>query len=100
MVVNVYRSIVAELYDPALAIIVACLKMRDDSFTSFTNANLSMTEAQKWIFAKSKFKKPAIFAGYLPLIRNAVSHAGTHSIVYEEERVVFRKIQRAKIRKS
>ena len=94
-VINVYRSIVAELYDPALAIIVACLKMREGSFTSFTNANLSMSESQKWDFAKSKLQKPAIFAGYQPLIRNAVSHAGTHSIVYEEERVVFRKIQRS-----
>jgi hypothetical protein len=94
-VINVYRSIVAELYDPALAIVVACLKMRAGSFTSFTNANLSMSESQKWNFAKSKLKKPAIFEGYLPLIRNAVSHAGTHSIVYEEEQVVFRKIQRS-----
>ncbi|WP_343522018.1 hypothetical protein [Pedobacter sp.] len=95
MVVNVYRSVVAELYDPALAIIVACVKMREGTFTSFTNANLSMSESQKWDFAKSKLKKPEIFAGYLPLIRNAVSHAGTHSIVYEEERVVFRKIHRS-----
>lgn len=94
-VINLYRSIVSELYDPALAIIVACLKMREGSFTSFTNANLSMSESQKWDFSKSKLQKPAIFAGYLPLIRNAVSHAGTHSIVYEEERVVFRKIQRS-----
>ena len=94
-VVNVYRSIVAELYDPALAIIVACLKMREGIFTNFTNANLSMPESKKWDFAKSKLKKPEIFAGYLPLIRNAVSHAGTHSIVYEEERVVFRKIERS-----
>ncbi|WP_025144867.1 hypothetical protein [Pedobacter jeongneungensis] len=78
-VINVYRSIVAELYDPALAIIVACLKMREGNFTSFTNANLSMSESQKWDFAKSKLQKPAIFAGYQPLIRNAVSHAGTHS---------------------
>ena len=93
-VINLYRSIVAELYDPALAIIVACLKMREGSFTSFTNANLSMSESQKWDFAKSKLEKQAIFEGYLPLIRNAVSHAGTHSIVYEDERVVFRKIQR------
>ena len=54
-----------------------------------------MPESKKWDFAKSKLKKPEIFAGYLPLIRNAVSHAGTHSIVYEEERVVFRKIERS-----
>ncbi|MBE9601483.1 hypothetical protein [Pedobacter sp. MC2016-24] len=94
-VINVYRSIVSELYDPALAIIVGCLKMREGSFTNFTNANLSMSESQKWNFAKSKLKKPSILEGYLPLIRNAVSHAGTHSIVYEEEQVVFRKIQRS-----
>lgn len=94
-VVNVYRSIVAELYDPALAIIVACLKMREGSFTSFTNANLSMSESRKWNFAKSRLENPAIFAGYQPMIRNAVSHAGTHSIVYEEKRVIFRKIQRS-----
>ena len=98
-VINVYRSIVAELYDPALAIIVACLKMREGSFTNFTNANLSMSESQKWDFAKSKLQNPAIFEGYLPLIRNAVSHAGTHSIVYEEKRVVFRKIQRSEMPK-
>jgi len=93
--VNLYRNIVADLFDPYLSIIVACLKLKESKFESFLQANLSQTEFQKFEYASSRLKGSTIFNGYDPLIRNAVSHSGTDSILYENDGIIFKKIKRS-----
>lgn len=95
--VNLYRNIVSDLFDPYLSIIIACLKFKENSFASFTQANLSSGEFHKVEFAQSRLKGTAMFIGYNPIIRNAVSHSGTHSILYRPDEVIFRKIERTNL---
>lgn len=92
--VNLYRNIVSDLFDPYLTIIVACLKFSEGKFRSFTHSNLFAGEFHKVNFAQARMKGTALFNGYVPMIRNAVAHSGTHSIIYQAEHVVFRKIER------
>lgn len=93
--VNLYRNIVSDLFDPYLSVIIACLKFKENSFSSFTQANLSSSEFHKVEFARSRLNGTAMFQGYHPIIRNAVSHSGTHSILYKPDQIIFRKIERA-----
>lgn len=95
--VNLYRNIVSDLFDPYLSVIIACLKFKENSFRSFTQANLSTGEFQKVEFALSRLKGTTMFKGYHPIIRNAVSHSGTHSILYKADHIIFRKIERTNI---
>ncbi|MBZ4190734.1 hypothetical protein [Niabella beijingensis] len=94
-IVNLYRNIVSDLYDPYLSIIVACLKLKEATFNNFVETNLSTTEFQKFEYAKSRLQGTKMFAGYHSLIRNAVSHTGTHSISYDTQGVTFKKIKRS-----
>jgi hypothetical protein len=93
--VNLYRSVVSDLYDPYLSIIVACIKLIEGAFDSFVGTNLSSTEFRKYEFASARLKGSVIFNGYFALIRNAVSHTGTHSITYEKESIIFKKVKRS-----
>ncbi|MCX2429840.1 hypothetical protein [Pedobacter sp. GR22-10] len=94
-IVNLYRNVVADLYDPYLSIIVACLKLKEGLFESFVQANLGFSERDKINFALARLKGTTLFAGYNPIIRNAVSHSGTDSVVYEENQIIFRNIKRS-----
>ncbi len=93
--VNLYRSIVSDMLDVYLSIIVACLKMIEGKFSSFLEANLSSSELTKYQFALKRLQHPEILKGYFPIIRNAASHVGTHSIDYEQEHIIFKKIGRS-----
>lgn len=95
--VNIYRNIVSDLFDPYLSILVACLKFYEDEFVSYVQANLEMSESQKVKFIKQRMVTEELFAGYFPIIRNSISHAGTHSIVYTEQSITFKNIKRTKV---
>ncbi len=92
--VNIYRAIVSEVFDPYISVIVACLQFKEDSFDSFIIANLSQGERNKVEFSKSRLRSTNIFAGYNPIVRNATSHLGSEGIIYEEHAIVFRNIGR------
>ncbi|SDC23612.1 hypothetical protein [Pedobacter soli] len=93
--VNLYRSTVSDMYDPYLSIIVGCLQFIEGIFTSINQANLSGSEHNKLEFIQSRMKNSKLFEGYFSIIRNAVSHAGTHGISYAEGHIVFRNIKRS-----
>ncbi|MEI2272573.1 hypothetical protein OHD16_10520 [Sphingobacterium sp. ML3W] len=95
--VNLYRNIISDLFDPYLSIIIAAIRFKEGTFSSFNQANLSASEFQKVQFASSRLKGTSMFSGYVPIIRNAISHSGTHSIVYQADHIVFRKIQRTTV---
>lgn len=96
--VNVYRSIVADLIDPYLTLLVASYQFVEDSFTDLEAANFGLGERNKdeYLTARIKNEDPQvrILSGYSPLVRNAVSHSGSHGVTYQSGKVLFRNIKR------
>lgn len=92
--VNIYRSIIADLFDPYMSILVACVQFYHGSFVSYINSNLGYGERNKYEYVVSKCSKLTILQGYNPLVRNAISHTGTDSVEYEKEAIIFRNIKR------
>lgn len=92
--VNIYRNIVSDLFDPYISVIVACLQFTESKFTTFVNSNLGQGERNKYEFCLSRMNNTILFNGYDPIVRNAISHAGTDSILIENDGVVFRNIKR------
>lgn len=96
--VNVYRSIVADLIDPYLTLLVACYQFVEGSFTDIEAANFGQGERNKdeYLTARIKNEDPQVrlLSGYSPLVRNAVSHSGSHGVTYLAGKVLFRSIKR------
>ena len=93
---NVYRNAVADLFDPYISVLVACIEIRKGRFVSFLSANLGAAEFNKFQYVTANWNSGDLFGGYKPIIRNAVSHAGSHSIEYKDDEIIFRKISRGK----
>lgn len=93
--VNIYRNMISDLFDPYLSILVACLQLKEGIFNSFDVANLSAAEFNKYEYAYARLKPTRLFDGYLPIIRNTSSHTGTHGIHYEGNSIIFKKIKRS-----
>lgn len=97
-VVNIYRNIVADLFDPYLTLIVASYQFIEGTFTNLTIADLSQGERNKVEYIQSRIKnewiEPNILSGYNPIVRNAISHAGAKGITFMEGKVNFRNIKR------
>ncbi len=92
--VNLYRNIVSDAFDPYVNLIVATLQFVDGEFTGIQQTNLGLGERNKYEYALARLKPTHLFDGYNPIVRNAVSHSGTEGVVYEDGRVVFREIKR------
>jgi len=96
--VNVYRSIVADLIDPYLTLLVACYQFVEGGFTNIEDANFGLGERNKDEYLVSRIKSDdpqvRILSGYSPLVRNAVSHSGSHGVTYQTGKVLFRNIKR------
>lgn len=92
--VNLYRAIISDLFDPYISLIVACIEFEQNDFDSFLSSNLGLGESKKIKYIVSKLKDTKLFYGYEPLVRNAISHSGTDSIIYHSDSVVFRDIRR------
>lgn len=92
--VHVYRAMVSDVFEPYLSILVACIHLTEGTFDTFLQANLGAGEFNKHEFIKKRLKCTEILKGYFPIIRNAISHAGSHAIRYEKDHILFRKIKR------
>lgn len=92
--VNIYRNIVSDLFDPYINLIVATLQFIEGSFKSIQQTNLGLGERNKYEFALSRLKPTKLFNGYNSIVRNAISHTGTEGVIYESNAVVFRSIKR------
>lgn len=95
--VNIYRNMVSDLFEPYLSILVACHQLKAGTFKSFNAANLSAAESSKYEFVFSKMQPTNLFNGYVRIIRNAASHTGSHSIRYDGDEIIFNKIKRQAI---
>jgi hypothetical protein len=91
---NVYRSVVADLFDPYVSILVASIQLKEGVFKSFELANLEHAEFNKYEFVKKRLGPDGLLKGYFSIIRNAISHAGSHGISRDGDRIVFRNIKR------
>jgi len=98
--VNIYRSLVADLLDPYLTLVVACFRFVEGSFVDIEDANFGQDERNKAEYLESRIKKidpeGRLLGGYEPIVRNAVSHAGSHGVSYEPDGVLFRSIKRGR----
>lgn len=95
---KVYRPLVADVLDPYLTLLIASYQFIEGRFTDIKTANFGFGERQKaeWIEARIREKGgPAdLLDGYDPVVRNALSHSGSDSVVYRDGYVVFRSIRR------
>lgn len=96
---NLYRNIVSDLFDPYLTLLVACFQLKEGKFVSIPATDLGDSERTKYEYLLKRVKalsssEPHLLSGYDPVVRNAVSHAGAHSIVFQPNRVVFKDIKR------
>lgn len=91
---HVYRSIVADIFDPYISILVASVQLNEGNFQSFELANLEKGEFNKYEFLKKRLQPDALLKGYFPVIRNAISHAGSHGIERDNDQITFKNIKR------
>jgi hypothetical protein len=96
--VNIYRSLVADLIDPYMTLVVACFQFIEGEFTDIKNANVGAAERNKAEYLTRRIVKidpeMRLLSGYEPIVRNAVTHSGSDGIVYRSNSVLFRSIKR------
>lgn len=94
--INLYRNIVSDLFDPYINILVASFQFTEDKYENIQHTNLSFQEVNKYEFVLSRISNKDILNGYNSIVRNAVSHSGSEGIIDEEDAIVFRNIKRGK----
>lgn len=96
--VNVYRNQVSDLFDPYMTLLVACFQFKESKFTSVSDADLANGERTKSEYlakrVKALFSGETFLSGYDPIVRNAISHAGSRGVTYLNDRVIFKNIKR------
>ena len=96
--VNVYRSIVSDLLDPYMTLLVACVQFIEGDFTNIKNANVGLGDRNKVEYLESRIRKVdpenRLLSGYEPIVRNAVTHTGSDGVLYRADSVLFRNIKR------
>lgn len=98
-IVNVYRNVVADLFDPYLTLVVACFQFKEGTFSNIEDADIGQGERNKYDYLLKRLSQidkgqPTFLSGYNPIIRNAVSHTGARGVEYQDARVLFRNIKR------
>lgn len=92
--INIYRNLVSDLFDPYTSLLKASLQFSEGNFISFLDSNLGQGERNKYEFCLARMKPTTIFEGYDPIVRNAISHAGSDSIRITKSEIIFRNIKR------
>ena len=97
--VQTYRLVVADVWDPYMSLPFACYQFLENSFRDMVSANLGQGERNKAEYIGRHLKKLdpelRLLLGYDPCVRNAVSHSGSHGVTYEQDEVVFRSLRTA-----
>jgi hypothetical protein len=79
-------------------LLVACYQFVDGSFADLEAANFGQGERNKDEYLSSRIKNDdpevRLLSGYSPLVRNAVSHSGSHGVTYQTGKILFRNIKR------
>lgn len=95
---KIYRPLVADVFDPYLTLIVATYEFIEDKFISIEATNVGALERAKTEWIQSRIRRSGgpdnLLDGYDPIVRNAVSHAGSEGVQYDKGSVLFRDIKR------
>jgi hypothetical protein len=95
---NVYRPLVADIFDPFMTLLVASYQFVDGTFTNIHDVNVGSGERTKAELVTARIKRfggpKDLLSGYDPIVRNALSHAGSEGVLYEPGSILFRSIKR------
>jgi hypothetical protein len=95
---KVYRPLVADVFDPYMTLLVATYSFIDGTFKDLDTSNLALSERDKAALVQARIRKAGgpedLLAGYDPVVRNALSHAGSDGVAYEPGAIVFRNVRR------
>lgn len=95
---KIYRPLVANVFDPYMTLFVATYHFKDGTFNNIEETNLGSHERSKAEFVEARIRRfggpPDLLSGYDPLVRNALSHAGSEGVLYESSSILFREIKR------
>lgn len=96
---NIYRSLVSDLFDPYLSLVVAATQFREGSFSTLENADVGQGERNKYEYLSARVRqiygdRPNFLSGYDPRVRNALSHTGANGVAYENGRAIFKNVKR------
>ena len=82
--VQIYRLVVADVWDPYISLPFACYQFLENSFIDMVSANLGQGERNKAEYIERRLKaldpELRLLSGYDPIARNAVSHSGSHGV--------------------
>lgn len=96
--VNLYRSIVSDLLDPYMTLLVACFQFIEGEFTNLVDANVGQGERNKAEYLERRIRRidpeNRLLSGYEAIVRNAVAHSGSEGVSYGSSVVLFRNIKR------
>lgn len=92
--INIYRNIVSDLFDPYISLIYASLQYIDGKFDTYITSNLGQGERNKVEYCISKLNQTSLFNSYNPIVRNAISHSGSDGVTYAKHKVIFKSIKR------
>lgn len=93
--VQIYRSIVSDLFDPYITLIVASYQFINGSFENIDSSNLGQGERNKVEFILARKECAQLLSGYDGRVRNAISHSGSHGVTYKDGNIEFREISRS-----
>lgn len=95
---KIYRPLVSDVFDPYMTLLVATYAFIEGTFVDIETSNLGAQERSKAEFVESRIRQsggPAnLLQGYDPIVRNALSHAGSDGVLYEIDSILFRNIKR------
>ncbi|TPG13530.1 hypothetical protein [Sphingomonas oligophenolica] len=95
---KVYRPLVSDVFDPYMTLLIATYAFTEGTFVDIETSNLGAQERSKAEVVESRIRQsggPAnLLEGYDPIVRNALSHAGSDGVLYEPGSILFRNIKR------
>ncbi|MGR4890863.1 hypothetical protein ACIPPQ_07510 [Sphingopyxis sp. LARHCG72] len=95
---KIYRPLVSDVFDPYMTLLVATYAFKEGKFVDIETSNLGALERSKAELVESRIRQfggPAdLLNGYDPIVRNALAHAGSDGVLYEDNSILFRSVKR------
>lgn len=96
---DVYRSMVSEIYDVTLTLCYACYQCIEGTYTDIEKSLLGFSEHNKTEFcikrAKLRGEPISFFEGYSSLVRNALSHRNSNGVRVSDSGFKFMDVNRS-----
>ena len=95
--IKIYRSLVADVLDPYLTLLVASYLFIDDGFVSMVDTDYSLSDRDKAQCVQARTRERGGPASYDATVRNAITHVDTSGVTCEDNSVLFRSIRRGSL---